>query len=172
MEALKDFTRSINRDNNKYYLVSVSIAVIIVSVFVGSYYVLLKPPEKKFTTIYLLDSQEQAVDYPELLIINQNNTFSVFVIVENQLGDSKNCTVLLKVTSEMIHKLPLMADANATYTRTLENGGIWEIPSTITINQPGTYAAIFELWLYDKEGGELQFFGNACSLRVEVITQN
>ena len=172
MEALKDFARSLNRDNNKYYWVAVLVALIIVSVFVGSYYVLLKPPEKKFTTIYLIGSQEQAVDYPELLIINQNNTFSVFVKVENHMGDSQNCTVLLKLTSEMIHKLPLMADANAIYTRTLENGGAWEIPSIITIDQPGKYSIVFELWLNDKEGGELQFSGNACSLSVEVITQN
>jgi len=67
LEALKDFARSLNRDKNKYYLVSVSVALIIVLVFLGSYYVLLKPPEKKFTIIYLLDSQEEAVDYPELL---------------------------------------------------------------------------------------------------------
>jgi len=172
LEALKNFARSLNQGNNKYYLVSVLVALIIVSVFVGSYYVLLKPPAKEFTTIYLLDSQEQAVDYPELLIINQNNTFSVFVKVENHMGDSQNCTVLLKVTSEMIHKLPLMTEANATYTRTLENRGTWEIPSTITINQPGTYSVIFELWLCDKAGGELQFSGNACSLNVEVVNQN
>lgn len=172
MEALKNFARSLNQDNNKYYVFSVLIALIIISVFVGSYYVLLKPPTKEFTTIYLLDSQEQAVDYPELLIINQNNTFSVFVKVENHMEDSQNCTVLLKVTSEMIHKLPLMTEANATYTRTLENGGTWKIPSTITINQPGTYSVIFELWLCDKEGRELQFSGNACSLNVEVINQN
>ena len=170
MEALKDFARSLNRDKNKYYLVSVSVALIIVLVFLGSYYVLLKPPEKKFTIIYLLDSQEEAVDYPELLIINQNSTFSVFVIVENHMGDSQNCTVLLKMTSGMIHKLPLMADAKATYTRTLENGDSWKIPSTITIDQPGTYSVMFELWLHDKEGRELQFSGNACSLSVEVIT--
>lgn len=172
MEALKNLGRSLNLDNNKYYVVSVLVALIIVSVFVGSYYVLLKPPAKEFTTIYLLDSQEQAVDYPELLIINQNNTFSVFVKVENHMGDSQNCTVLLKVTSEMLHKLPLVVEANATYTRTLEKGGTWEIPSTITINQPGTYSVIFELWLCDKEGGELQFSGNACSLNVEVVNQN
>ena len=170
MEALKDFARSLNRDNNKYYLVSVSVALILVSVFLGSYYVLLKPPDKEFTTIYLLDSQEQAVDYPELLIINQNSTFSVFVVVENHMGDIQNCTVLLKMTSGMIHKLPLMAAANATYTSTLENGESWEIPSTITIDQPGTYSVMFELWLHDKEGGELQFSGNACSLSVKVIT--
>ena len=59
MEALKNFARSLNQGNNKYYLVSVLVALIIVSVFVGSYYVLLKPPTKEFTTIYLLDSQEQ-----------------------------------------------------------------------------------------------------------------
>lgn len=158
-------------DDKKGYVVAVLIALVFASILIALYYPSLKPPTKTYTTIYLLDSQNQAVDYPELLIINQNNTFTVPVTVENHMGDTQNCTVLLKITSEMIHKLPLTAEANATYTRTLENEGKWELPVTITINQPGTYAVIFELWRCGEDGA-LQFTENACSLNVEVVDQS
>jgi len=167
LETLKKLGTRLKWDNNKGYAVSVLIALAFVSILLAAYYPRFKPTEKGFTTISLLDSQKQALDYPELLVINQNNTFNVFVEVENHMG-SQNCTVLLKVTSEMIQKLPVTADTNATYTRTLENGESWEIPSTITIDKPGNYSVIFELWMYKE--GELQFSGNACVLNVEVVS--
>jgi len=171
LETLKNRARSLNLDDKKGYVVAVLIALVFVSILIAAYYPVLKPPTKTYTTIYLLDSQNQAADYPELLVINQNNTFTVPVTVENHMGNTQNCTVLLKITSEMIQKLPLTADANATYTKTLENGGKWEFSSTITLNQPGTYAVIFELWTRT-ESGELQFTENACSLNVEVVNQS
>jgi uncharacterized membrane protein len=167
LETLKNRARSLNLDNDKGYVVAVLIALVFVSILLAAYYPVFKPPEKGFTTISLLDSQRQAVDYTELLVINQNNTFNVFVEVENH-NESQTCTVLVKVTDEMIQKLPLTADANATYTKTLEKGGAWEIPSTITINKPGNYSVIFELWLYNTVGA-LQFSENACILNVEVV---
>ena len=167
MEALKKLARSLNLDNNTGYAVSVLIALAVVSFFVGGYYVLLKPPEKGYMIISLLDSQKQAVDYPELLIINQNNTFNVFVEVENHRNTSQSCTVLLKMTNEMIHKLPFTADPNATYSKILGKGESWEIPSTITMSKIGNYSVIFELWLNDA-AGEPQFSENACILNVEV----
>jgi uncharacterized membrane protein len=168
LETLKNRARSLNLDNDKGYVVAVLIALVFVSILLAAYYPVFKPRDKGFTTISLLDSQRQALDYPELLVINQNNTFNVFVEVENH-NESQSCTVLVKVTDEMIQKLPLMADANATYTKTLEKGELWEIPSTITINKPGNYSVIFELWLYNKDAGELKFSENACILNVEVI---
>ena len=168
METLKNRARSLILDDKKGYAVAVLIALVFASILIALYYPSLKPPTKTYTTIYLLDSQNQAADYPELLVINQNNTLTVPVTVENHMDDTQDCTVLLKITSEMIHKLPLTAEANATYTKTLENEEAWEIPATITINQPGTYAVIFELWSCG-EGGELTFTENACSLNVEVI---
>lgn len=170
METLKDRARCLNLDNEKGYVVAVLVALLFASILLVGYYPWMKPPAKTYTTIYLLHSH-QAVDYPELLVINQNNTFTVTVEVENHMGNTQNCTVLLKITSEMIHKLPLVAEANATYTWTLENEGKWEIPATITINQPGTYLVVFELWRCG-EGEELTFTENACSLNLEVVNES
>jgi uncharacterized membrane protein len=171
LEALKKLVRSLNLDNKNGYTVSVLIALIVVSIFVASYYVLLKPPQKGYTTIYLLDSQKKAVNYPELLVINQNNTFNVWVEVGNHMEKSQQSEVLQKITNGTIQRFPLETEANNSYERTLENGETWEISSTITINNPGNYSVAFELWVYDEEVEALQFSGNVCVLNIEVVDQ-
>jgi hypothetical protein len=87
------------------------------------------------------------------------------------MGKRQYSEVLLKVTNDTIPRFPFKADANATYVRTLENGETWETLSTITINKPGNYSVIFELWIYDGKVGELQFSGNVCVLNIEVVDQ-
>jgi uncharacterized membrane protein len=172
LEALKKLVRNLKSVNNNGYVVSVLIALIFVSSVLVGYYVMLRPPQKGFMTIYLLDyQQKKALDYPELLIINHNNTFNVWVEVENHMGKNEYSEVLLKVTNDTVPIFPFKADANATYTRTLENGETWETLSTVTLNKPGNFSVIFELWMYDEEVGELQFSGNACVLNVEVVNQ-
>jgi uncharacterized membrane protein len=167
LEAIKKLVRSLSLENKNGYTVSVLIALILVSILVASYYVLLKPPQKGYMTIYLLDSQKKALNYPELLLINQNNTFNVWVEVVNHMGKSQYSEVLLKVTNDTALILPFKADANGNYTKTLEDGETWEIEPTVDINKPGNYLVIFELWVYDEEAGALQFTENACVLNVE-----
>jgi len=171
LKTIKKLGNILKMDNNNGYAVSVLIALILVSILVASYYVLLRPPQKVYMTIYLLDSQKKALNYPELLVINQNNTFKVWVEVENHMGKSQYSEVLLKVTNDTVPIFPFKADANATYVRTLENGETWETLSTIAINEPGNYSVIFELWVYDEKVGELQFSGNVCVLNMEVVDQ-
>jgi uncharacterized membrane protein len=169
LETIKKRVRSLNSDNNNGYTVAVLIALILVSILVASYYVLFKPPQKGYMTIYLLDSQKKAVNYPELLVINQNNTFNVWVEVENHMGKSENSEVRLKLTSGTIQRMPIEADANATYARTLENEETWETLSTVSLNEPGSYSVIFELWAYDETVNALQFSGKYAVLNVEVV---
>jgi uncharacterized membrane protein len=171
LETVKKLVRSLSSDNKNGYAVSVLIALILVSILVATYYVLMKPPEKGYMTVYLLDAQKKALNYPELLVINQNNTFPVRVEVENHMGKSQTCEVLLKVTNGTVPIFPVEAAANANYTRTLENGATWETSTTATLDKPGNYSVIFELWTYDEEAGEFQFSGNACVLNVEVVNQ-
>jgi uncharacterized membrane protein len=171
LKTIKKLGNILKMDNNNGYAVSVLIALILVSILVTSYYVLLRPPQKGYMTIYLLDSQKKALNYPELLVVNQNNTFNVWVEVENHMGKSQYSEVLQKVTNDTIPIFPFKADATATYVRTLENGETWETLSTIAINKPGNYSVIFELWIYDEEVGELQFSGNVCVLNIEVVDQ-
>jgi uncharacterized membrane protein len=169
LETIKKLLRSLSLDSKNGYTVSVLIALIVVSIFVASYYWLLKPPQKGYTTIYLLDSQKTSLNYPELLVINQNNTLNVWIEVENHMGKSRQIEVLQKTTNDMIHLFPLEAEADNRYERTLENGATVEIPATITIDESGNYSVTFELWVYDEEAQEPQFSGNACVLNIEVV---
>jgi len=156
--------------NNKGYKIAVTIAVIFVfSLLVGYYFVSRLPPER-YTAISVLDYQnKKAIDYPELLVLNENSTFNVWVQVENHMGRSQACEVLQKVTTDTIPSFPVEADVENSYAQTIENGATWETLATVSINETGSYAVIFELWLYD--AGTLQFTYNYCVLNVEVVEQ-
>ena len=156
--------------NNKGYKIAVTLVVIFVfSLLVGYYFVSRLPPEG-YTSISLLDYQnKKAIDYPELVVLNENSTFNVWVQVENHMGTSQACEVLQKVTIDMIPSFPVEADVENSYAQTVENGAAWETLATVSINETGSYAVIFELWLYD--AGTLQFTYNYCVLNVEVVDQ-
>ena len=82
---------------NKGYTIAVTFTLIFVSsLLIGYYYVSTLPPEG-YTTIYMLDQQKKAIDYPELLVLNENNTFNVWVGVENHMGKRQSFEVLQKV---------------------------------------------------------------------------
>jgi uncharacterized membrane protein len=168
---MKKLGKSLKLGNNKGYTVSVLIALIFVSSLVAGYYVFLRPPQKGFMTIYLLDSQKKVLNYPELLVINQNNTFNVWVEVENYMGKKQSCEVLLKVTNDTVASFPVQAEAKNSYARTLENGETWETLAPVSINEPGSYSVVFELWIYDDTAGAFQFSGNVCVLNIEVVDQ-
>jgi uncharacterized membrane protein len=172
LEMMKKLGKSLKLGNNEGYTVSVLIALIFVSSLVAGYYVFLRPPQKGFMTIYLLDyQQKKALDYPELLVINQNNTFKVWVEVENHMGKNQSCEVLLKVTNDTISSFPVEADAKNSYMKTLENGETWENLPTVSINETGNYSVVFELWIYDDTAGAFQFSGNVCVLNIKVVDQ-
>jgi hypothetical protein len=158
------------RLNNKGYKIAITLAVIFVfSLLIGYYFVSRLPPEG-YTSISLLDYQnKKAIDYPELLVINENSTFNVWVEIENDMGKSQACEVLQKVTTDTIPSFPVEADVENSYTQTIENGATWETLATVSINETGSYAVIFELWLYYE--GTLQFTYNYCVLNVDVADQ-
>lgn len=159
--------------SNKGYRIAVALALIIVSSLLIGYYLIsiLSPPEG-YSTIYLLDYPEKkAIDYPELLIINQNSTFNVWVVVENHMDMSQSCEVLQKVVTDMIPSFPVEADVESSYAQTIENEEVWEVLATVSINEPGSYSVIFELWIYD-ETGEIEFSHNYCVLNIEVVDQS
>ena len=67
-----------------------------------------------YMTIYLLDGQGQAVDYPEVLVSGQNSTFTVQVVVENHMGNTTDCQVLVKTTQDL-SSIPV-SSSNTTET--------------------------------------------------------
>ncbi len=156
------------KDNKNAYTVAVAIALLLASILLVTYYVALRPATNGYTTIYLLDSQKKAVDYPEFLLANVNSTFSVYVNVENHMGRTLTDTqVLVKVTTDLNPTFPVNVNATQTFTGTIRDGGTWENVSTISLDQPGNYAVYFELWV-PNQNGQLQFSNNFCVLNVQV----
>jgi uncharacterized membrane protein len=158
--------------NNKGYTIAVALALIFVSSLLIGYYFISRLPPEGYTTIYILDyQQKKAIDYPELLIINENNTFNVWIVVENHMGTRQSCEVLQKLIADTVPSFPVEANVESSYVQTIENGEAWETLATVSINERGNYSVIFELWIYDDKAEALQFSYNYCVLNIEVVDQ-
>ena len=120
----------------------------------------LKTQPSGYNTIYLLDAQKTANNYPTTLLANQNSTFKVWVGVVNNMGGNGKQTyqVLVKVTSN-ISNFPVNAQPIQTYDLSLANTATWQTESTITLNQIGSYWVVFELW-HQNSSGAYDFTNN------------
>lgn len=166
---MRKLSKDLKLNDNKGYTIAVALALIVVSSLLIGYYLISRLPPEGYTTIYVLDSQKKAIDYAELLIVNENNTYNVWVVVENHIGTRQSCEVLQKVVSDPIFSFPVEADVKSRYAKTIENDEIWEALATVSINEPGSYSVIFELWIYDAEAGVLEFSQNYCVSKIEVV---
>ena len=161
------------KDNRNAFTIAVAIALLLASVLLVTYYVALRPAPDKYTTIYLLDSNKKAMDYPEFLVANVSSTFSVFVNVENHMGRSlDDVQVLVKVTNEANPIPPLNTTATQTFSGALKDGSSTSNVATLSLNQPGNYMVVFELWIPNQDTGTLEFSGNYCVLNVQVAAEN
>ena len=169
---MRKLGRSLNLNDTKGYKMAIVFALIVVSSLLIGYYLISRLPPKGYTTIYILDYQEKkAIDYPELLVINENNTFNVWVGVENHMGKRQSFKVLQKVINGTIPLYPADAEITASYEKTMENGEIWETSAEVSINEPESYSVIFELWIYDDNAGKFKFSYNFCVLNLKVVDQ-
>jgi uncharacterized membrane protein len=173
LERAKNIGRKIGLNDDKGYAVAIFLALVIVVSLLAGYYVLFRPGPSGYSTIYLLDSRNKAVDYPQLLVAYQNSTFSVPVTVVNNMGYTMKYEVLVKITSQLT-TVPVNAQPVATYQMTLGNGQTWQKTATITENQVGNYWVVFELWYYNGNPNVMayQFSPNAdyCVLPIQVVS--
>ena len=168
LESVKKIGRKIGLNDEKGYAVAIFLALIIVSATVIGYYVVLRPQPEGYNTICLLPSQKKAIDYPEVLVANQNSTFNVYVNVENHMGSTESYQVLVKITKNL-STFPVDTQASQVYdTGNVPNGGGWENMATITQNETGSYSVVFELWQH-KPNGPLEFTHNYCVLNIQVV---
>jgi uncharacterized membrane protein len=172
---MQKLSRNFNiQDNKNAFTVAVAIALLLASVLLVTYVVALQPDPDEYMTLNLLDSNKKAVDYPEVLVANVSSTFSVYVNVENHLGEPLNETqVLVKVAQNANPTFPM--DANVTQTLTtkaLQNGEATSEIATVSLNQPGDYLVAFELWIPNKETGVFEFSEKVCVLNVQVTAEN
>ncbi len=145
-----------------------AIALVLASVLLGYYYVALRPAQNGYMTVYLLDTQKKAANYPELLVKGENSTFSVYVEVENYRNTTQNCQIQVKVTSDMNPSFPVPVNATQTFSGTVQSGAVWENLATLSLNQAGKYMVVFELWT-SNEAGVFESSGDFCVLNVQVV---
>jgi uncharacterized membrane protein len=151
--------------DEKGITVAILIALIIVSSIVVGYYIAFRPKPVGFSAISLLDSQKQASNYPDLVVLNKNSTFTVWVDVENHMGITEQYQVQLKITKNT-YTFPVNVPANSTFEKTLEDGQKWENQVTVSMIQAGNYSVVFELYL--SKDGTYQFTNNYCVLNIQV----
>jgi uncharacterized membrane protein len=171
LESVTAIGRKIGINDEKGYGVAVFLALIVVAVVVGGFFVSswLNPKPEGYSTIYLLDTNQKAADYTEVLVSNRNSTFNVWVAVENHNDTAQSYQVQVKITKNL-SSYPLN---NTQATQVFEtgdvsgNGGSWRNMATITENEKGSYAVVFELYQHSSTG--LQFTYNYCVLNIKVI---
>ena len=166
-ESVIAIGRKIGLNDETGYAVAIFLALLIVSATVIGYYAVLAPPAEPYDTIYLLDANKKAVDYPDILVGNQNSTFNVYVNVENHLGNTTSYQVQVKITKNL-STFPINDNASQVYEiKDLENGKNWKNMATITQTEVGSYSVAFELWQY--KANILEFTHNYCVLKIQVI---
>ena len=161
-------SRNFSLNSEKGYVAAILIALVIVASIVAGYYILLKPEHEGYSTIYLLDSNNKAIDYPELAVANKNSTFNVQFVVENHMAQNESCQVLLKIT-KTTSLFPVDAPVSGTYEKSLEDGETWQDSATVSINQVGNYSVVFELWLKNQPNAPFEFSNNFSVLKLQVI---
>jgi uncharacterized membrane protein len=168
LESAKRLGKKLGLNEEKGFAVAIFLALLIVSVAVLSYFVWFKPLAEPYNTIYLLDSNKKALDYPETLVVNQNSTFNVYVDVVNHLGYPTSYQVQMKITKNL-STFPVDVPASQVFEiNSLEgNGQTKENTATITENTVGGYSVVFELWQQNL-AGTYEFTHNYCVLNIQV----
>lgn len=152
------------------YVVSVAVALVIASILLGVYYINSFPEPSRHMSISLLDSQKKASEYPSYLVSGVNSTFSVYVNVENHMGTDMDTQVLVKITRDRVMAVPLeTVSSTFEFTETVLDGSIVENMVTVSLDEPGNYSVIFELWTDESKSGGFIFSGNFCVLNVQVV---
>jgi uncharacterized membrane protein len=169
LESVTAIGRKIGINDDKGYGVAVFLALIVVVVVVAGFFVssALNPPVG-YSTIYLLDENQTATDYAEVLVAGQNSTFNVWLAVENHHPEDVSYVVQVKI-AETLSTYPQNVTAIQTYeTGTVASQGSWSNRVTLTQDTPGDYAVVFEL--YKLNGDTAEFTHNYCVLNIEVTS--
>lgn len=155
------------RDEEKAIAVAVLSAIIILAGLLV-YMSLTPAPQESFIALYLLDSEKKAENYPQLLVLGKNDTFLLWVGVENFMGRVEYSLILVKVDDGKGHVDPSPIDPVYRFEKVLLNKETWEFPITISINQTGNHRIVFELWLFD-EFENVFSYSNWCNIRLDVV---
>ena len=161
-------TKSIkNNSENKTIIVTIVIALVILSALLVNL-VFLTPTEKEsFSAIYYLDSEKTLENFPKTVVLGQNNTFMLWVGVENQNDTTMDYSVQIKIDDGMSAVNPSIANVIDWENRTLVNEEVWEFPVTMFLDTPGVNRIIFELNYFNGTGWV--YTGSWVTFSIEAI---
>ena len=160
----KDTKSVSDRDAEKTITITILIAIVILAGLL--IYLALEPAQKKpFAAIYYLDSEKQTENFPETVVLGENNTFTLWVGVENQNDTSMDYSVLVKMDDGNSPIDPSFAEPIESFEKTLLDKEVWEFEVTLSIDQLGSHRIIFELWFLN--GTTLEYTGNWVNLSIE-----
>jgi uncharacterized membrane protein len=169
LERVINIGRKIGLNDEKGYAIAVFLLLVLVSAFTVGYFILCPSTQPAYNTIYLLDSQHKAADYPITLVAGQNSTFSVYVHVENHVNKPETYQMQTKITPYLTN-VPVDTTALNTTVISLNDGQSWQSLQTITENQPGSYSVVFELWGLNPSTIQYEFTYNYCVLNIQIVS--
>jgi Predicted membrane protein len=144
--------------------------IVVIATVVGFYaYFITSAKPEPYNTMYLLDNNGKAVDYPQTLVAGQNSTFSINVAVVNHMNSEQSYQLRTKIAKSLLmNSSGVDSPAIDTYGFTLPDKGTSQHTVTVAENTPGSYVVVYELWSIDGSG-DYSFTGNYCVLNIQVI---
>jgi len=149
--------------------IAIALTLIISCCIIGAYLIAyaIKPPG--YHEMYLLDAQNQAKNYPQTIIINQNNTFNTPMVVTNNMKTTQEYQIQTKIVHHTI-TFPVDAPIYSTYNFTLDAGQSWSSQIPLTISEEGNYSVVFEL--YTKNYDDYVFTNDCLVLHINASTSS
>ena len=151
-----------DQDEEKTITITILIAIVILAGLL-IYLALTPAPQEPFAAIYLLDSEKQTENFPKTVVLGENNTFPLWVGVENHKGTTKAFSVYIKIDDGEGDVDPSPVEPTESFEKTLSDKETWEFQVMINIDQLGSHRIIVELWSFD------EYSGKWVSLSLEAI---
>lgn len=151
-------------------IVTTVLVAIVIMVGVLGYTMWTEPmtPEQ-FSAMYVLDSDKQANNYPRIVVLGTNSTFTLWVGVENQKDKTLEYSVQVKLDDGVSTEEPSSTEPLQVFNRTLVNGEKWEFEVTTSMNQPGNNRIIFELYFFNELENRWEYAWTRLDFSVEAI---
>ena len=103
-----------------------------------------------------------------VLVINHNSTLTCQLLWKTTWAKQQYYQLQVKIV-QTTGAFPVDAPANSTYEKQLNDLEQWENQVPISINQPGSYSVVFELWSKNTEENAYGFTHNFCVLHLQVV---
>lgn len=165
---MENNSKTVTLNLTKGTITAVAIALVAVSCITAGYFILYPVKPSGYSEMYLLDSQNKAANYPQVLVINQNSSFNQQVYVVSHMPNTEKFQLQVKIVKDTAG-FPVNASADKTYTFNLTTDQSWSSQVPVSINQTGSYSIVFELYI--EKGENYVFTNNFCVLHLNVVSR-